>query len=113
MSPRRLAEKTFSFTAANVAGDLLSTLTDMSNGPMTHHALQVKATGFTAWTLLLEGTLNGTDWETLVTHTNVTPGDGKIIWTTTPKVAKKTRMSLTAVTGSGTIAAHYLGVRDL
>lgn len=116
MSPRRLAEKSFTYTAANTPADLVSTLVNSSQGPMTSFSLQAKATGWTTWTLLLEGSLDNANWDTLLTHTNVTPADGKIIWTTVAKPVKYTRMSLTAVSGGTTgqtLVATMLGVRNL
>lgn len=44
-------------------------------------ALQVKMTGtVTSWTVVLEGSLNGTNYETIIDHTNASPGDGKVRW---------------------------------
>lgn len=105
MSPRKIAEALANFTAIAIG-----TVIDMSTGPMQNFAVQVDApVGVTAWTVLLEGTVNGTKWDTVLTHTNASPGDGKIVWTTAPKPVKKVRLNCTAYTGTGTLVAGLLG----
>lgn len=107
-SPRKLAEgsKTFSATGFDVAAGS----TDCTAGPMRSFALQAKKTGsVTAWILTLEGTIDGVNWDTLLTHTETAPGDGKLIWVK-DKPATKLRMSLSVLTGAGTLAAKYIGL---
>lgn len=113
MSPRKLAEKTFNFTAAAQPADLTSTTVDCSNGPMQSFALQAKATGWTAWSLKLEGTLDGVNWDTLLTHDATTPTDGKIIYSTTKKPVKKLRMNLASASGGSSgqaLSATFLAI---
>lgn len=56
-------------------------LVDVSAQSMSRFGIQVKGTGATptSWTVVLEGSLNGTDFSTLLTHTNITPGHGLIL----------------------------------
>lgn len=66
-------------TATVVATGVTGTA-DITNTPASRFSLLVKAEGTkdgsTAWTVLLEGSINGTDWATLLTHTYPTTGDG-------------------------------------
>lgn len=44
--------------------------------PVAKFGLQVTKTGaITSWTVNLEGSINGSGWTTLVSHTNAAPGD--------------------------------------
>lgn len=57
------------------------TTLDVSGAPMRAYALAVKKTGsVTSWTVVLEASLDNTNWTTVLTATDVTPGDGAIIW---------------------------------
>lgn len=106
MSPRKIAEYSKSFTATGVDSHVI----DMSTGPMAHFALQAKASGFTAWSVKLEGSIDGTNYDTVLTHDNSSPGDGKLVWTTTAKPIKKARLNFATSTGSGTLDVTMLGV---
>ena len=65
--------ETFAATGAGTTYDLVRRTSDT-------FALAVKKTGsVTSWTVLLEGSLDGTNWTTLLTHTNASPGDALII----------------------------------
>ena len=56
------------------------TVVDVSAQGFTKFNLQVKATGpVTSWTVKLTGSLDGTNFSPLITHTNVAPGDGLTI----------------------------------
>lgn len=108
MSPRKIAEKTKSFSATGV-----DTAVDMSTGPMKTFGLQIKKTGsVTAWTVVLEGSLDGTNFDptAILSHTESAPGDGKIVWTTALKPVKKIRMNCSVLTGAGTVECALLGV---
>lgn len=105
MSPRKLAERTKTFTAVET-----DSVVEMSTGPMKTFALQAKATGWTAWSVVLEVSLNGTGWETILTHDNTT-GDDKIVWTTAYKPGKKARLRL--VSASGGVSGQSLAVSML
>lgn len=53
---------------------------DASASPVKYYAIQVKATGeVTSWTVVLETSLNGTQFTTVLTHTNVI-GDGEVVY---------------------------------
>lgn len=84
------------FTAA-------ATGTAVSGLPAKYFALQVKATGtVTSWTVIAEGSLDGTNWTTIVTHTNAS-GDGAIVTNSTAFPALYYRTRCTAIVlGSGT-----------
>lgn len=58
------------------------TTIDQTACPLTYFGLAVKGTGGapTAFNVVLEGSLDGTNWTTILTATEATPGDGKIIW---------------------------------
>jgi len=76
--------------------------------------LQVLKTGaVTSWTVTLEGGLDGTNFTTLLTHTDVTPGDTKLIWNAAGVLTPVTnvRVNVTAlVLGGGTsISVRWIG----
>lgn len=53
------------------------TTVDVSAQGMSKFSMQVKMTGtVTSWTAILEGSLDGTNFSPLLTHTNADPGDG-------------------------------------
>jgi hypothetical protein len=62
-------------------GTASGTTVDVSAQGMKHFGIQVKGTGAapTSYTVLLEGSLDGTNFSTLLTHTNSSPGDGLIL----------------------------------
>lgn len=52
-----------------------------SEWPLTDFALQVAETGtVTSWTVILKGSLDGINFDTIVTHTKAANGSGHIIW---------------------------------
>lgn len=56
------------------------TTIDVSTRPVQSFAISVKATGaVTSWDVRLEGSLNNVEFTTILTHTNVTPGDGVVL----------------------------------
>ena len=59
------------------------TTVDVSAQGMTSFAIQVKGTGAaaTAWSVVLEGSLNGTNFVTIMQHINTTHSDGDIQFT--------------------------------
>lgn len=84
--------------------------------PSSEFNLLAAVTGWTAWTLLLEGSLDGVLWETLATH-NAGVGSGKTVpfsgWAT-GKFWSYARVSLTVASGGTTgqqIAATLLAVQ--
>lgn len=78
---------------------------DVSFYPKKVFSLQVNKTGaVTSWDVVLEGSLNGSTWTTILEHTNTTPGDGKMMSTgalLTPVLYFRTR-PVSLVLGGGT-----------
>jgi hypothetical protein len=62
--------------------------------------MQVKSTGSaaTAWTVNLQCSLDGTNYATIMQHTESTDNDGDIIWISTPAPALYFRSSVSAIT---------------
>lgn len=57
------------------------TTVDVSAQGMSRFGLQVVKTGtVSAWNVVLEGSLNGTHFSTILTHTETAPGDTLTIW---------------------------------
>ncbi len=78
---------------------------DLSSGARKWFGIQVKGTGAaaTSWTVELEVSLDGTDYRTLVTHSDTTDSDGDILWISTPAPSLHFRSKVTAlVLGSAT-----------
>ena len=65
------------FTAAAQVGVTVDTSVNLAE----LFGIQVKGTGAapTTWNVVLEGSLDGTNFSTILTHTNVT-GDGAVVW---------------------------------
>jgi len=87
------------------------TFTSTGNGvsvslptPVQSFTISVKATGaVTSWTALLEGSIDNTNFTTILTHTNVT-GDGVALFsggTLSPSLYVRSRVSELSL-GSGT-----------
>lgn len=53
---------------------------NVSSQGMSKFGLQIKGTGAAAssYTVVLEGSLDGTNFSTILTHTNTSPGDGLV-----------------------------------
>lgn len=50
--------------------------------PMSKFGLQVdQSGGVTSWDVRAEGSLNGSGWQELAAHTNISPGDNGTVWT--------------------------------
>lgn len=62
--------------------------------------LQVKGTGAaaTSWTVHLEGSLNGTQFSSILTHKSGVNGDGEMLWSPVPTLAKYFRYRVEEVT---------------
>lgn len=73
---------------------------DTSTLPCNRFAIQVKGTGAipTSWTVVLEGSLNGTDFTPIMTHQSGVNGDGEMLWSPVPTVAKYFRSRVTQLT---------------
>lgn len=121
MSPQRSLKSAFesqgrsdTFTAA-----ANGTAIDLGAGTAyKSFALQVVQTGtVTSWTVVLEGSLDGTNFSTILTHTNAAPGSGGIVPLTTaaaftPFPVRYYRSRCSAIVlGAGTnVIATILGV---
>lgn len=104
-----LQPQTDSFTATGPG-----TTVNASASPVSSYSIEVTETGsVTSWSVDVEASLDSVSWTTVATHTNISPGNGKIISTgTTLTPALYFRTNCTAITlGGGTsIAATVLGV---
>jgi hypothetical protein len=89
------------------------TTVDVSDIPVSRFGLQVKGTGATptAWEVVLEGSLNGTQFTTIATHKNGIDADGATHWQAQPAPAKYFRSRLVSITlGSATnVIATIIG----
>ena len=70
----QLQQDTFTAVANGVTQNVI-------NKPIKHFAIQVVGTGAaaTAWSVVLEGSLNNVNFSTIMTHTEVT-GNGAVLW---------------------------------
>jgi hypothetical protein len=76
--------------------------------------LQVKGTGAapTTWTVVLEGSLNGVQWTTILTHTNGTNVDGATVWSNaviTPCLYFRSRCVAVTLGSASNIVATIVG----
>lgn len=97
---------TYTATGAGTAIDATAT-------GQKHFALQVTETGtVSAWTVTLEGSLDGTTYTTLLTHTKAGDGSGVTITQPQPLPMRYFRSNCTALTlGGGTnVVARILGM---
>ena len=70
-----LKSTTFATRSDSHAGVGNGTTVNCSTTPFKNFTIQVTSTGATVWDIRLEGSLDGTTFTTILTHTNVTPGD--------------------------------------
>lgn len=78
---------------------------DVSSAGRKWYGVQVKGTGAaaTSWTVNLQASLDGTNYATILTHTNTVDSDGAIAWISTPAPALYFKSNVSAVTlGSAT-----------
>ncbi len=106
-SPRYIRTVTFTSVTSDVKigdGDFLA----------KNFSLQVKATGaVTSWSVSLEGSLDGVNFDQILTHTDLSPGDGKIRFDgTVASACPYFRVNCTALSlGAGTgIVCTALGL---
>lgn len=90
------------------------TTVDVSTAPLSTFAISVKGTGAaaTVWTAVLEGSLDGTNFTTILTHTNVT-GDGLSLFIGTafaPARYFRSRVSALTLGSATNIVIAILGV---
>ena len=67
--------------------------------PASNFALQCISVGgiATTWTIILEGSIDGVTFSTLITHTNIT-GDSVTLWTSTPAPCRSFRSRCSSLT---------------
>lgn len=95
------------------------TQVDVSGKPCSKFSLQVKGTGAaaTAWNVLLEGSLDGTNYTTILQHSSANPlganADGSTVWTEAgPFFYFRSRSAATLTLGSATnIVATIAGMQ--
>ena len=86
---------------------------DSSAVPLQHYGIQVKGTGAapTSWTALLEGSLDGTNFSTLITHN---ANDGSILWliggVNLPCLYMRSRVSALSLGSATNIVVTIIGV---
>jgi hypothetical protein len=89
------------------------TTVDVSSQGMTKFGLQVVKTGtVSAWNVVLEGSLNGTHFSTILTHTETLPGDTLVIWTgagTFPALYYRARCVSITLSGGTNVVATIIG----
>jgi hypothetical protein len=90
------------------------TAVDTLDAPSNYYALVVKiVTGAPTWTVVLEGSMDLTNFTTILTHTNVTPGNKVIQWSADaiPRPCRYLRNRCSAYSGaSSSIQANFIGV---
>ena len=85
------------------------TTVDLTSNPLKDFAIQTVATGaVTSWTILLEGSLDGTNFFTILTASNVTPNiaSGAAKW---PVRYLRSRCSAIVLGGGTNVVATILG----
>lgn len=97
-------------TAAN------GTAVDVSAQGFSAFAIGVKGTGAaaTAWNVVIEGSIDGTNYSTIATHVNTVHTDGQVLWVGANRPCLYFRSRCVSVTlGSATnIVATILGLDD-
>lgn len=102
----------FSTRTETFTTNTTGTTVDVSTGPLRDFTVQCTATGsVTSWTIVLEGSLNNSNFTTIATHTNVI-GTGVLVFASDSPVLYY-RLNCTAlVLGAGTnVVAKALGMR--
>ena len=91
------------------------TAVDASRHGCKSFGLQVKGTGATAtsWTVVLEGSMDGTNYSTILTHTNTADSDGAAVWTGpnfAPVLHFRARCSAVVLGSATNIVATVVGM---
>lgn len=105
---------TYSTRADTYTTTTSGTTVDIHLKPMKYFSVAVKATGaVTSWSVVLEGSLDNTNFSTILTHTNSAPGDGLILSVTAPFPVLYFRSRCSAITlGGGTnVVTTILGMQ--
>lgn len=89
----------------------------LTSKPLKSFALSVKGTGAapTSFTVLLQGSLDGLNWTTLLTASNIAPGDGGTVWqavgASTPVTYIRTNTTGLTLGGASNIVVRALGLQ--
>ena len=91
------------------------TTVDASTRPMRSFGIQVTGTGATAtaWTVVVEGSLDNTTFTTILTHVNGTNANGATVWSSavnTPCLYFRARCSALTLGSATNVVAVILGV---
>ena len=76
-----LVISTFQNRSDTYTGATFGVAVNVTTAPLSRFAVQVKGTGGvpTSWDVRCEGSLDGTNFSSILTHTNTT-GDGEVLW---------------------------------
>lgn len=87
---------------------------NVSTAPVKYFSIQVTGTGAgaTSWTVVLEASLDGVNFTTIMTHSNTTDSNGSTAWTPQPVPASYFRSRVSALSlGSATnIVVQIVGM---
>jgi hypothetical protein len=90
------------------------TAVNVADVPVGHFGLQVKQTGtVTSWTVVLEVSLDGTNYATVLTHTKTDNGDGAIAFSGPnkyPALHFRARCSAITLGGGTNVVATIVGL---
>lgn len=91
------------------------TIVDTSTNPSKSYGIQVKKSGTVSqWSVDLEGSIDGVNFEQILTHDSTDNADGSIVWSgTVESPCLYFRARCVSFTGSGTITVTTLGVGTL
>lgn len=89
------------------------TAVDVSAQGLSHFGLQVKQTGtVTSWTVVLEASLDGTNYWPVLSHTKAGESDGGIVWTGAgyfPALYFRSRCTALTLGGGTNVIATIVG----
>ena len=109
LTTKLYAQSIESFTAI-ATGDAIETPSPVKSFAIQVVGVQVAAT---SWTVLLEGSLDGINFDTILTHTTTT-GNAKIVWSGTnlfPSKFFRTRVTAVALGSAASIRVFTLGMQ--
>lgn len=109
----------FATRSDTYTGTANGTQVDVSAKPCSKFSLQVKGTGAaaTAWNIILEGSLDGTNYTQILQHSSANPlgadTDGATVWTVAgPFLYFRSRSAATLTLGSATnVVATIVGMQ--
>src|SRR5262249_49281544 len=108
---RRMAQALILKGQVAVTGQVGAVMWAPGGGPFATYGVQVKGVGAvpTSWTVTLDGSLDGVNWTTLITHN---ASDGSTQWEVTGKPCLAYRVNVSAVTlgSASALAIAAVGV---